>query len=304
MAEASKSRKSWRYLFAGALCAATLAPAAAQAACMVSIEPSQDQLIIRHNPLEAGAVQGSIEVNLVNRGDSECVGTLGASLRGEQFGFRSDSDAQIIPYQLVDEKSRADITPRAGRNIQRMGGRSVRLMPGERSLEVLSIEALPDSSASQGLYSQSLDLTMLSTDGEVLGTRPLTLGVDIVAAALIGVKGQLNRARGTNSLDLGTLEPGIRDLPLTLYVVSTGGYRVSVASENQGRLKLAGGQWFVDYRLRLGRHDLDLRAPDSFDVVSSRARFDNYPVKIEIGETAGKRAGSYSDTVTFTVAAL
>src|SRR3546814_6879431 len=56
------------------------------------------------------------------------------------------------------------------------------------------------------------------------------------------------------SLDLGTLEPGIRDLPLTLYVLSTGGYRVSVASENQGRLKLAGGQWFVDYRLRqIGR---------------------------------------------------
>jgi len=38
--------------------------------------------------------------------------------------------------------------------------------------------------------------------------------------------------------------------------------------------------------------------------VSRRARFDNYPVRIEIGETADKRAGGYTDTVTFTVAAL
>lgn len=304
MADASTAKSSWPYGFAAALFAAMFVPATAQAACMVSIEPSQDQLIIRHNPLEAGAVQGTIEVSLINRGDSECLGTLGTSLRGEQFGFRSDKDTQIIPYQLVDEKSRSDITPRAGRNIQRMGGRMVRLMPGERSLEMLSIEALPESSTSQGIYSQSLDLNMTAADGTVLGTRPLTLGVDIVAAALIGVKGQLNRARGTNSLDLGELEPGPRDLPLTLYIVSTGGYRVSVASENQGRLKLVGAPWFIDYQLRLGRHDIDLRSPDSFEVVSSHARLDNYPVKIEIGETADKRAGSYSDTVTFTVAAL
>src|SRR3546814_967706 len=87
------------------------------------------------------------------------------------------------------------------------------------------------------------------------------------------------------------LEPGPRDLPLTLYIVSTGGYRVSVASENQGRLKLVGAPWFIDYQLRLGRHDIDLRSPDSFEVVSSHARLDNYPVKIEIGETADKRAG-------------
>ena len=304
MAEASMAKSSWPYLFTAAFYAAVFAPATAHAACMVSIEPSQDQLIIRHNPLEAGAAEGTIEVSVVNRGDSECLGTLGASLRGEQFGFRSDSGAQIIPYQLIDEKSRNDITPRAGRNIQRLGGRTVRLMPGERSIEMISIEALPESSTSQGLYTQSLDLNMMSNDGNILGTRPLTLGIDIVAAALIGVKGQLGRARGVPSLDLGNLEPGPRDLPLTLYVVSTGGYRVSVASENQGRLKLVGAPWFIDYRLQLGRYDLNLRSADSFEIISSRARFDNYPVKIEIGETADKRAGSYSDTITFTVAAL
>ncbi len=289
---------------AAAVCVAALVPVAAQAACTLSVEPVQDQLIIRHNPLEDGAAFGTVEINIVNRGDGECVGRLGASLRGEPYGFRSDNGTAAIPYQLVDEKGSNDITPRAGRNIQGMGGRLIRLMPGERTLELLSIAAAPDSATSQGRYTQSLDLTVSGDDGMLLGTRPLTLGIDVLPAAMIGLKGQLARARGTNSVDLGELVPGTKDLPITLYVISTGGYRVSVVSENQGRLKHENAAWYVDYRLRMGRFDLDLTSPAGFEIVSNRARFDNYPVRIEIGETAGKRAGGYMDTVTFTVAAL
>ncbi len=289
---------------AAAVCVAALVPVAAQAACTLSVEPVQDQLIIRHNPLEDGAAFGTVEINIVNRGDGECVGRLGASLRGEPYGFRSDNGTAAIPYQLVDEKGSNDITPRAGRNIQGMGGRLIRLMPGERTLELLSIAAAPDSATSQGRYTQSLDLTVSGDDGMLLGTRPLTLGIDVLPAAMIGLKGQLARARGTNSVDLGELVPGTKDLPITLYVISTGGYRVSVVSENQGRLKHENAAWYVDYRLRMGRFDLDLTSPAGFEIVSNRARFDNYPVRIEIGETAGKRAGAYMDTVTFTVAAL
>lgn len=298
-----KTGRSRLFLSAAAVCVGALVPAAAQA-CTLSVEPVQDQLIIRHNPLEDGAAFGTLEINIVNRGDGECVGRLGASLRGETFGFRSEDGAAPIPYQLVDEKGSNDITPRAGRNIQGMGGRLIRLMPGERTMELLSIAAAPDSATSQGRYTQSLDLTVSGDDGMLLGTRPLTLGIDVLPAAMIGLKGQLARARGTNSVDLGELVPGTKDLPITLYVISTGGYRVSVVSENQGRLKHENAGWYVDYRLRMGRFDLDLTSPAGFEIVSNRARFDNYPVRIEIGETAGKRAGGYMDTVTFTVAAL
>ncbi|KTE17355.1 hypothetical protein [Sphingopyxis sp. H115] len=298
-----KTGRSRLFLGAAAVCVGALVPAAAQA-CTLSVEPVQDQLIIRHNPLEDGAAFGTLEINIVNRGDGECVGRLGASLRGETFGFRSEDGAAPIPYQLVDEKGSNDITPRAGRNIQGMGGRLIRLMPGERTMELLSVAAAPDSATSQGRYTQSLDLTVSGDDGMLLGTRPLTLGIDVLPAAMIGLKGQLARARGTNSVDLGELVPGTKDLPITLYVISTGGYRVSVVSENQGRLKHENAGWYVDYRLRMGRFDLDLTSPAGFEIVSNRARFDNYPVRIEIGETAGKRAGGYMDTVTFTVAAL
>ncbi len=297
----SRARWSWLCVAAFGLAAA---PGAANAACVLSIEPTQDELVIRHNVLEPGAAHGTIELNIVNRGDSQCVGQLGASLRGEQYGLRSARGAQPILYQLVDEKSRNDITPRAGRNLERMGGRMIHLLPGERSLEVVSVTALPDETTSQGRYVQSLDLSVTAANGMSLGTAPLTLGIDIVAAALIGVKGEVSRVRGGLSIDLGELEPGERQLPVTLYVFSTGAYRVSVSSLNQGRLKHESAQWYVDYRMWLGRQTLDLSAPDGFDVVADHWHFDDYPVRIEIGETAGKRAGEYMDRVTFTVAAL
>lgn len=302
MTMSAKTKSGLSFAFTSAL--AALIPTPASAACVLVVEPVQSQLILRHNPLEATTAQGMIEVNVVNRGDSECVGTLGASLRGEPFGLYSNPGSQAILYQLVDEKGRNDITPRNGQNQLRRGERFVRWAPGEHSLEIVSVAAMPSSTASQGRYSQSLELEVVGGNGMILASRPLTLGVEIIPAALIGVKGQLARSRGANIVDLGELERGPKQLPLTLYVVSTGGYSVSATSENQGRLKNDNGQWFVDYRLRLGLHNLNLSAPDGFTIVSERARFDNYPVAIEIGETAGKRAGGYRDTVTFTVAAF
>lgn len=298
----SRVKTSLTALLASALTAFASSPA--QASCVLVIEPVQDQLVIRYNALEESTAHGTIEVNVVNRGDSECIGALGASLRGEPFGFISENGSQSILYQLVDEKGRNDITPRAGRNLARQGERLIHWSAGEHSLEIISVTALPGNKASQGRYTQSLELNINGSEGTVLATRPLTLGVDIIPAALIGIKGQLARSRGTNMVELGELEKGEKDLPLTLYVISTGGYSVTAASENQGRLKNDNGQWFVNYRLRLGIHDLNLSSPDSFEVISDRARFDNYPVAIEIGETANKRAGNYRDTVTFTVAAF
>jgi hypothetical protein len=37
---------------------------------------------------------------------------------------------------------------------------------------------------------------------------------------------------------------------------------------------------------------------------AAQARNDDYPLTVRIGDTSGKRAGDYSDTLTFTVAAI
>src|SRR5690606_8697164 len=59
-----------------------------------------------------------------------------------------------------------------------------------------------------------------------------------------------------------------------------------------------------DYGLQMGSRQVNLTAPYSFDVASAQARNDDYPLTVRIGDTSGKRAGDYSDTLTFTVAAI
>jgi len=54
----------------------------------------------------------------------------------------------------------------------------------------------------------------------------------------------------------------------------------------------------------VGSHAFTLKAPSSFETPSRRARRDDYPLSIGVGDTTGKRAGEYSDTITFTVAAI
>lgn len=279
-------------------------PATAQAACELSIQPLQDQLVIRHNPLEETLAGGTIEVRITNRGDTACTGRIGTTLNGEPFGFRSGVNSQVIPYQLVDEKGRADVTPRAGLSLAQPTGGVIRLAPGEQSLEIVSIVARPGDLISHGLYTQSLELTVVDLDGTILGARPLTLGVEIVPSATIGIKGQVSSARRSNEVNLGELSQGVQEIPLIVYVNSTGGYRVDVSSENQGRLKHESSVWYIPYRLRMGEHDLRLSGIDGFEVVSDEARRDNYRLQINIGDTSNKRAGSYSDTVTFTIAAI
>src|SRR5690606_29933000 len=141
--------------------------------------------------------------------------------------------------------------------LRRSGGYAIRLAPGQRSLELVSFTAVPVGTVSEGRYTQFLNLEVTSGEGLPLGTRPMTIGVEIVPAAQIGLKGPVSRSRGSSSVNLGELEPGSKDLPVILYVVTTGGYRVSVSSENQGRLKHESAQWFVDYRMRVGPYDLD-----------------------------------------------
>lgn len=295
----SALRFGWPLLVLG-----VLAPTVAHADCMLVMEPTQSQVIIRYNPLELGMAYRETQVAITNRGTSDCIGSIGASLRGQQFGMTRIEGGQPILYQLVDEKARQDITPRDGQNLIRNPGSMIRLAPGEQSMERLLLTVVPDNSVSQGRYTQTVDLNVQAVDGTLLGVRPLTLGIDIVPAAVLGLKGEVGRARGAATINLGELTRGFRPLPASLYVISTGGYRVSASSLNQGRLKHASSSWFVSYRLFLGKFGLDLRRSDSFEVVSERARNDSYPVSIEIGDVEGKRAGDYTDTVTFTVAAL
>ena len=289
---------------AAAACAAALVAGQAQAECQLAIEPAQDSWVIQFNPFEDDAAQRQFDVALVNTGSTECRGEVRVDLRGDSFGLSRDGGADRVAYAVLDERSGADVTPRSGQSARRFNGRPVRLSPGERSLARFTLAVSPDESVSQGLYTQTAYFSVQSSDGETLSERPVALGVNVAAAAVMGLKGEFRRSRGAATIDLGELAEGIRPLNASLYVLSTSGYRVSVTSLNQGRLRQAGTAWYVDYGLRLGAEDMNLAQPDSIEVVSRRARFDDYPLTVRIGNVTGKRAGAYSDTLTFTVAAL
>lgn len=295
-------------LLAAAAATATLmtaAPGQAQTSgCRLVVEAGADQWMMRYEPFDQDVALQEFDIAVVNQGDAPCAAISRVDLRGEQFGLVNDTGAQRMPYALVDERGGGDVTPRSGRSARRIGVRPLNLAPGERGLMRFSFTTAAADMLSAGLYSQNAFITLETPDGQPLAEKPVTLSLQVPSAAVMGLKGEFRRNGGMATIDLGELTQGVRQLRTTLYVLSTAGYSVSVASQNRGRLRQGASEWYVPYGLALGDRDMDLSRGGRVDVVSRRARLDDYPLTISVGATVGKRAGDYSDILTFTVAAL
>lgn len=304
----SLARKSQALALAAAamLFAAMPGSASAQAVgCQLAVESGAEQWLIRYDPFDEDAADGEFDVAVVNRGEGPCNVSARVELRGEQFGLMADAGGQRLDYALVDERGGADVTPRAGNSARRIGARSLALAPGERGLLRFSFSVAPSEVPSAGLYSQRAYLSLETGDGRLLAEKPVALGLEVPAVAVMGLKGELRRGRGgAATIDLGDLKAGRQNLRASLYVLSTAGYSVSVRSENRGRLRQGSSDWYVPYDLSLGERSMDLARGARFEIVSRVARLDDYALAIDVESIAGKRAGDYSDTLTFTVAAL
>lgn len=303
----SRNRTSALLLAAAAATAALLGAAPSQAqtdGCRLVIESGADQWLLRYEPFDQDVALQEFDVAVVNHGDAPCSAVSRVELRGESFGLTNGAGAQRMPYALVDERGGTDVTPRAGQSARRVAARPLNLAPGERGLMRFSFTAAPSEALSAGLYSQSAFINLETTDGQPLAEKPVTLSLQVPSAAVMGLKGEFRRSGGMPTIDLGELTQGVRQLRTTLYVLSTAGYSVSVASQNRGRLRQGASEWYVPYGLSLGDRDMDLSRGGRVNVVSRRARLDDYPLTINVGSTTGKRAGDYSDILTFTVAAL
>lgn len=296
--------KSFAALAALGLLALTPGYAAAQAKCALTIESPLEQWTIRYNPLEDDVAQRQFDISLVNNGGTLCNGNIIAFLQNEPYGLRGAAGAPAVRYALVDETyGGVNITPVTGQRPRRRGA-SVSVKQGERMPARLTFAAFPEVATAQGRYSQVVQLFLQQDNGQVHAVKPVTLVLDLAAAAAIGLKGEFSRPNGTPIIDLGELTEGARPLNTALYVHSTGGYRVSVTSANRGRLRQGATAWYVDYNLKVGAQDINLQRTDTINVVSQTARRDDYPLTVRIGDVSGKRAGEYSDTLTFTVAAI
>lgn len=291
------------------LLGASGASAQTVAGCQLSIDPSPSRFEIQsYDPFEGGQPLGEFDVVFSNNGGSVCEGKITASLEGEPYGLlHENGGTQRLAYALVDETAGADITPRYGetaRSLQSLG-RDFIVGPGENIIRRFSLLVEPNAIRSDGSYDQTVTLSVMDESGLALGARQIDLALDVDSAAVLGVKGAFERTDSGARIDLGELSSGATNLPVTLYVLSTGGYRISVQSENGGVLKLSeSGQWMVPYSLALGGRAINLSRGGYLDIPGGDFRSDDHPLTIEVGDASEKRAGHYADTLTFTVSPL
>lgn len=277
----------------------------ALADCRLSIQPAQDVWAISHDPFIDEAAQLQFDVAVVNQGDTACSARLDFDLKGESFGLSLNSaGSDRVAYALVDDRASIDVTPRSGASARRLNSRPIVVGPGQRELLRFTFAASTEKLLSAGDYSQTVHLALNDVDGTPITERPIVLNVRVASAAVMGLKGEFQRSNGIARINLGELTSGRRDLNASLYVLSTGGYAISIASANSGRLRQGNSQWTVDYDLRVGRDDVDLEQGDRIERPSSRWQADDYPLMLNIGDVRGRRAGEYSDTLTFTIAAI
>ena len=90
---------------------------------------------------------------------------------------------------------------------------------------------------------------------------------------------------------------------MQLNILSTRAYTLGFRSLNGGKLRLSGTDWSIPYRILVGEQTLDV---SSGAVISPRstgtARRDSLPLGIDIGPVDNKRAGTYMDLLTISVA--
>lgn len=273
-------------------------------ACDLNIEGAAQTWRIAYNPFAQDDALRQFDVALVNTGGSACIGAFSTRLDGELYGLTQSGRAERVAYAIVEDRSGSDITPRSGFSARQTAAPPVALAPGERMLVRFSVAAAPTTLLTAGLYSQTLDLAVETAEGLPLAQRAVTIALDVESAAVMGIKGEVQRSNRGAIIDLGALTEGRRNLAASVYVLSTESYSVSITSANEGNLRLGDTDWLIPYGIALGPHPVDLLQGDRVEVVSREARSDDYPLTISVGSVAGKRAGEYSDVLTLTVAAL
>lgn len=277
----------------------------AEAECRLTLQPAQAEWSIPHDPFEEAMVERDFDVIAINQGDTPCSGRIAFDLKGEAYGLSLDGGGRDrVAYALVDERSSSDVTPRAGVTARRLNSRSVNVAPGERELLRFSFVARSDELLSAGDYSQTVFLSVDDMDGLPIAERSIVLNIAVPAVAVMGLKGEFQRSKGVATINLGELTQGPRDLNTSLYVLSTGGYSIAISSANSGRLRQASSEWSVDYGLSLGRTAVNLAQGDRIEKPSRFWQADDYPLTLTVGDVSARRAGDYTDTITFTVAAI
>jgi hypothetical protein len=285
-------------------------PAAAQvgsqlrADCALRIEsPTTNWHIQGYDPFASSAPIATFDATFVNDGGAACVFDPIFVVDQDVFGLSRSTDSKRVAYTLLDQFSGVSVTPTSGRTIAGATRRPVVVQPRSQQLVRYQFAVDEDALTGDGLYAQRLMLQAQQQGrGTILSTKSLSIGVNVLPSAVLGLSGQFTRVGGLATVDLGDLAQGPSAVPLQIRVSSTRAYRLQLSSRNSGQLILGETEWRVPYSVRLGETPLTLTSVATYDSTSAPTTTQAMPLQFVIGDVAGRRAGTYKDVLTISIA--
>lgn len=269
--------------------------------CRLRIDATQGQWIINgYDAFSNSPATASFDLTFINSGEGACRFLPIFQTDGSPFGL-SSGNGDSLPYSLFDLYGSYDATPVGGRTLRTANHRRVEIAPRAQQIVRYTL-TVGGSPTADGLFKQRLAIIAEDDNGSSLAERSVNVGIHILPSATLGLAGAFQRHNGQADVDLGELQTGVATVPLALYVQSTRGYSLAFKSLNAGNLRLAGQEWTIPYRLIVDGKLLDLSAESIYSKRASSMRRDSLPMAFQIGDVTNKRAGTYSDLVTVTVA--
>ena len=247
-------------------------PLATQCRILVSPAPPSWE-ISGFDPFGDTIPDATFSVNFLNQSDLECEFLPNFELTQPPFGLSKGTGARIT-YAILDLNESQDVTPRAGRSQRRSGLRPLTLGPRETRSVLYRLVIDPSQIRSAGTFSQELTLEAQDPEFRSLGGAPISIGLNVLPSARIGLAGAYTINDGQAVVDLGQLRPGPAPVPLNLRVNSTGKYDITVSSANSGLLRLGTSEWTIPYDMVIGDQAINLRgiqriAQDNADAMLS-----------------------------------
>lgn len=272
--------------------------------CNLRIDTAASNWIIEgFDPFANDTASDTFDLVFINQGETRCEIYPILELNGEGFGLRADGAGQPLAYVLYDGFGGYDATPIAGRTVGRANRRSVVIEPGNQQLIRYHLKVAGNNVRGDGLYSQIISVNAETLEGVPVAGRQIVIGLDVLPSARMGLAGAYRVRNGQAVVDLGELQEGPAPIPLHLRIESTRSYRVSIESQNNGKLVMAGSDWSIPYSMSVGGKDVTLNSGANEQSGTPVQKGDeiSLPVVFNIGNTANQRAGKYGDVISITV---
>lgn len=272
--------------------------------CRLRIDTGTTNWIVRGFDLfDNTPPQAIYSVTFINEGTAPCNFAPVFRLDSEPYGL-SSGHGRRVPYGLVDLYSQFIATPLSGRTDRSTTRRFISLAASQQQVVQFQFTVPLDYLGDDGSFVQDVILEAEQSDGRVLGGRPLVLGINVVPSARLGLSGAFEVNGNQVSINLGQLEEGPAPVPLRLNVQSTRRYKLSVQSQNNGNLRLGASDWTVPYKVVVGERTFGLSSGSSEQIFGrgNSYRRETMPMSILVGSTAERRAGTYSDVLSISVA--